>query len=180
MKADQPASANCGGLFNTVEAAETAIRGLLNAGFSVDQLGVICPERFRNQFREDVAIDGPPSQGAPMRVAEGATVGAVLGGVALAAVTVATGGAMLIPEAMVLIGGGALVGGIGNIIASDGYRRGIDEYFAYVQQNDKILVGVYLVGDDTKREAEAEAILRRAGATAVVPRDDPTVTPSAV
>src|SRR5262245_44673722 len=85
------------GFFDTVAKADRAIRDLLAAGFSKDELGVICPERFHDELRADVPRAQPPGTGAAKALIRGGVAGAALGGLALAAAAAATGGAALVP-----------------------------------------------------------------------------------
>jgi hypothetical protein len=167
----------CAGFFPTVAGAEHAVRRLLEAGFTTEQLGVIVPEKFQKDFAPSVPREESPADGSPMHIAAGASLGAALGGIALAATAVATGGASLIPGAMMLIGGGAIAGGFGSLIVNDGYRTDINEYYAQAQQKGEIVVGVHLNPDSDQDHRDAVDVLRRAGAHDLVPQDDPTVVP---
>lgn len=176
MSHQLPTGAYCAGFFSTVPAAEKAVTGLLAGDFSHDQLGIIIPEQFRAHFpAAGIHEEKPPVEFSPLRIAEGAGFGAAIGGVTLAAAALATGGAALVPGAMVLLGGGALVGGISGAIVSDGYRGGMEEYFAQAQDKKQIVVGVHLDGEPKERYFEACSILRDAGAESLVPKDDPTL-----
>ena len=159
----------CAGFFSTVPEAEKAIAQLLSAGFSIEKLGVVCPEIFRKDFPKRYQEEAPAAS-SPALIGKGASIGAVLGGIALAATTAITGGAALIPGAMVLIGGGALAGGFSNLIISDGYHEGISEYFEQAQERNQILVGVYLVGEEEFRKAAL--ILEDSGANSIVPQEE--------
>src|SRR5262245_8408156 len=98
------------GVFSTVAAADRAIRQLLAAGFSKDQLAVISSDKYREQHFRDLPTPEPDGSYTPQGVAAGGAVGATIGGLALAAVTVATGGVGLLAAGTVLIGGGAIAG----------------------------------------------------------------------
>lgn len=176
MSQKLPSGAYCAGFYSTVPAAEAAVTGLLAADFSQEQLGIIVPEQFRGEFPVGVLHEEPPpADVSPARVAQGASFGAALGGVALAASALVTGGAALVPGAMVLLGGGALAGGLSGAIVSTGYRRGMDEYYAEAHEKKKIIVGVHLDGEPKERYFEAASVLRDVGAEALVPKDDPTL-----
>jgi hypothetical protein len=171
-----PQGAFCAGFFPNVPAAEHAIDGLLAAGFPAQRLGVVCPEKFRDTLPSEIEREDPPSESSPVHIAEGAAIGAALGGVALAAAAIVTGGAALAPSAMVLVGGGAIAGGLTDLIVSSGYRRGIDEYFAQAHERGEILVGVHLDDEANQRFGDVASILRAAGATSLAPQQDPTLS----
>lgn len=151
------------GFFDTVAKADRAIRDLLAAGFSKDELGVICPERFHDELRADVPRAQPPGAGAAKAIVRGGVTGAALGGLALAAAAVATGGAALIPAIPMLVGGGAFAGGFANLILSDGYGKGVGEFYDEAIHLDRIAVGVE-VAENGSRLDLAERILNDAGA----------------
>lgn len=176
MSQTLPSGAFCAGFFSTVPAAESAVTNLLAADFSQDQLGIIVPEPMRDEFpTRGLNEVEPPADDSPARVAEGASFGAALGGVALAATALATAGASLIPGALVLVGGGAIAGSISGAIVSSGYRGGIGEYYAQAQDKKKIVIGVHLDDEPKERYSQAAAILRKAGADSLAPKDDPTL-----
>lgn len=168
-------NAFCAGNFATVSAAERAIAGLLAAGFAREDLGIICPKEFEADFSQSIRRETTPAASAPSDIAVGASVGAALGGVAVAATAIATGGVGLLPAAMALVGGGAIAGGFSNLITSTGYRSGFNEYFAHAHQSGHILVGVHLHDDAQARYRQVAAILRECGASSILPEDDPTV-----
>jgi hypothetical protein len=157
------------GFFATAAQADRAVRDLLAAGFTEKQLAVICPEPCQDQFPNLRHPDPPGSHGVKAAV-EGGAVGAAVGGIALVAV-MATGDAGLWTAIPVLIGGGALAGGFGGLIAREGYGEGVAEYYEEAVHQGKIVVGVEDEGpDNAARLAEAERILAAAGAEMPVPR----------
>ena len=82
----------CPGAFDTVAEADQAIRRLLAAGFTKDQLAVICPAEFQDHFRPDMLQAEPPAPDAEDAIVTGGIVGATLGGLALAATALTGGG----------------------------------------------------------------------------------------
>lgn len=157
------------GAFDTMDQADFAIRRLLAAGFSKDQLAVICPARYQDHFLPDAPQVEVPAADAAGIIAVGGAMGATLGGLALAA-TVLTGGAAGAVAAAVFIGGGAFAGGLSNLIVSKGYEQEVDDHYKRAIQRGQIVVGVELKGEDqTDRLAEAQRILDEAGATALGP-----------
>ena len=91
MTTELPSGAFRAGFFPTVPAAEKAVAGLLAANFSIEQLGIVCPEKFHDEFSTTLPRIEAPAEHSVMRITEGASIGAVLGGVALAAATVGAG-----------------------------------------------------------------------------------------
>jgi hypothetical protein len=159
------------GFFTTVEQADKAVRDLLVAGFTKEQVSVICPDQHKHHFATNVSRADPPAAHAGGEITEGAAVGAALGGIALVATTIATGGAGLL-AIPVFIGGGAFAGGFSSLIVSDGYGTGVGEYYEDAIHEGKIVVGVEVESaDPTPRLEEAERILTNAGAELLAPRE---------
>jgi hypothetical protein len=102
---------------------------------------------------------------------EGGAIGAALGGIALAAASLATGGAALLTAIPVLVGGGAIAGGFSSLITREGYGEGVAEYYEEAVHQGKIVVGVEdESADHEARLALAERILVEAGAEMPAPR----------
>jgi hypothetical protein len=148
-------------VFDTVARAEQAVHGLLAAGFTKDQITVVCPAKFKDQCL-CATPDSQPPEGAVETVAKGGAAGAALGGLALAA-TVLTGG-LSVPAAALLVGGSALAGGISNLIVSKGYEVEAHDSIKQAIHDGRIIVGVDVLGDNAAaRLAEAQRILDSAG-----------------
>ena len=161
------AKQTCAGAFDTVDLADRAIRRLLAAGFTKDELAVICPAKFQDHFLPAAPKAEAPAADAAGILAVGSAMGATLGGLALAA-TVLTGGAAGVVTAAVFIGGGAFAGGFSNLIVSKGYEQEADDHFKQAIKRGQIVVGVELQGEDHAAQlAQAQSILNEAGATAV-------------
>ena len=135
------------GAFDTVAQADRAIRNLLAAGFSKDQLAVICPAKFKDHFLPAAPQAEAPTADAGGTLAVGGAMGATLGGLALAA-TVITGGVAGVMTAVVLIGGGAFAGGFSNLIVSKGYEQEADDHYKQAIERGQIVVGVEVHGED--------------------------------
>jgi hypothetical protein len=158
------------GFFATVAQADKAVRDLRAAGFTEDQLAVICPEGCKDQFADLRHPDPPGSHGVKAAV-EGGAIGAALGGIALVAAAVATGGTGLLTAIPVLIGGGAIAGGFSGVITREGYGEGVAEYYEEAVHQNKIVVGVEDEGPENAAHlAEAERILAADGAKLPAPR----------
>jgi hypothetical protein len=156
------------GAFDTVAQADRAIRRLLAAGFSKDQLAVICPAKFKDHFRIEVPQADTPSADTAATLATGGAIGATLGGLALAA-TVITGGLGAVAAA-VFIGGGAIAGGFSNLIVSKGYEQEADDHYKEAIARGQIVVGVEVHGEDgAGRLAEVQRILAEAGGKQLSP-----------
>src|SRR5713226_10098014 len=153
------------GFFDTKMQAEKAVQDLQAAGFTTEQLAVICPADRNGKLAPNVPRAEPPGTHGAEALAEGGAIGAAIGGIALAATALATGGVGLLPAVPVLVGGGAIAGGFSSLILSDGYGKGVGEYYADALHQGKFVVGVEVEGEDSAaRLAEAERILANDGA----------------
>jgi hypothetical protein len=151
----------CAGAFDSVDGADRAIRLLLSAGFSRDQLAVVCPAKRMDHFLRETPQTEAPAPDAVGVLAAGGALGATLGGLALAA-TALTGGAAGLVTAAVYIGGGAFAGGFSNLIVSKGYEQEADDDYKLAIQRGQIVVGVEFAEGD--QLAVAQRILDIAGA----------------
>jgi hypothetical protein len=164
------AAQTCVAAFDTVAQADRAIRRLLAAGLSKDQLAVICPAKFKDHFGPQVPQAEAPSADAGGALAMGGALGATLGGLALAATVITGGVAGVMAGAVVLIGGGAIAGGFSNLIASKGYQQEADDYCKQAVERGQIVVGVEVPEEDgAGRLREAQRILDEAGAKQLLP-----------
>ena len=155
------------GTFDTVALADRAIRQLLTAGFSQDQLAVICPARFKDHFRGEASQTETPSVSATHALATGSALGATLGGLALAAAAL-TGNVPGMVAVGVYIGGGAIAGGFSDLIVSKGYEQETDDRYKQAIARGQIVVGVEIHGEDKSgRLAEAQRILDECGSHSV-------------
>jgi hypothetical protein len=148
-------------VFDTVAKADQAIHGLLAAGFTKDQITVVCPAKFKDQCL-CATPDSKTPEGAAETIAKGGVAGAALGGLALAA-TVLTGG-LSVPAAALLIGGSVFAGGFSNLIVSKGYEVEAHDSIKQAIQDGLIVVGVDVLGNNSAgRLTVAQRILDNAG-----------------
>ena len=153
------------GFFSSKEQAEQAVQDLLAAGFTKEELAVICPAHRRNAVISSVPRAEPPGSHGEKALAEGGAIGAAIGGIVLAATAITTGGAGPLPAVPVLVGGGAIAGGFSSLILSDGYGKGVGEYYLDAIHQGNIVVGVEVEGDESDALlAQAERILIDDGA----------------
>jgi hypothetical protein len=158
------------GAFDSVAQADRAIRTLLAAGFSSDHIAVICPARFKDHFLPEEPRAEAPAAGAASTLALGGAMGATLGGLALAAATIITGGVAGVVAAAVFVGGGAIAGGFSNLILAKGYEQEADDQYKQAVERGQIVVGVEVPGEDGAGRLEvAKRILDEAGAQQLLP-----------
>lgn len=155
------------GVFRTVALADRAVRELKAAGFGDHEIAVVSSD----QGKQDAVRGGErpkPDEEYPMRaIGTGGLLGATVGGLALAALTVATGGVALAGGA-VLVAGGAIGGAFVGAMSTRGLEGELGAYYEQALRQGDILVAAEAHGDDAARRlAEAERVLARVGADPV-------------
>jgi Heat induced stress protein YflT domain len=161
-KTDRPVRV---GVYSTVQQADRAVKDLLAAGFTTDQISVVCSDRHKEKLFGEMAHPVHTARQTAGAIATGGAVGATLGGLALAATAIATGGASLLAAGTVLVGGGALAGSFTGAMMTRGFEKEIADYYDAEVRVGKILVAVEVEGEGNQaRLAQAERILAAAGA----------------
>ena len=151
-------------LYDTVPEADRAVRDLLAAGFTHDEISVLCSDRHKTAHFHTVQTPAPAGSHTAAGIVTGGAVGAAVGGLALAASAVMTGGVSLLVAGGAMIAGGALVGTFTGAMASRGFEPEMVNYYDQAVQRGKLLVAVEVQGEhDEARLAKAERILERRG-----------------
>ncbi|MFO0969734.1 MAG: hypothetical protein U0793_29605 [Gemmataceae bacterium] len=160
----------CVGAFNTVAKADRAVREALEAGFSREQVGVVCSAACRKEFFPEVPASDIGETGAPGRaIAAGGLVGGAIGGLALAVTAAVTGGAALLAAGSVLVAGGAIAGSFAGLMSTLGYDAKAVAHLEKEVREGKILVTVHDFPPDSNHTlAIAQRIMEEAGAGDVV------------
>ncbi|MFW6096772.1 MAG: DUF2383 domain-containing protein [Chloroflexota bacterium] len=160
------------GLFATVEQAEEAVDGLVEAGYEQDEISVLAQEEAVESLLEDPRPQATKESATAGAVGGGA-VGGLLGLIAGASTaivmgvgTVMTGGALAAALGITAAGAGigASYGGLLGALTGWGVSEGDIQHFIEGVRDGKILVAV-----ETERNGseKAAALMRDAGATYV-------------
>jgi hypothetical protein len=153
------------GVYDTVAEIHRVVHDLREAGFTQHELGVICSDKYKEQFMHDLPLKEPAGTHTEQAIVAGGLVGATIGGLVLAATVLATGGAGLLAIGTALIGGGALTGSFSGAMMTRGFQKEFVDYYDQAVQRGKILVAVEVHGPDSaERLARAERILAADGA----------------
>jgi hypothetical protein len=148
-------------VYDTVAQAERAVDNLLHAGFTKEEIGVFCSDKYKERFfpniSKTVQSGGKPGASA----AAGGAIGASIGGLALAATSLATGGATLLAAGMVLVAGGAIAGTFAGTMATFGYEPEVAEQYEQAIQQGKILITVQVIETPDEHNAERVAVAQR-------------------
>jgi len=152
------------GVFSDVEHADQAVAGLLQAGFSRDNLSVVCSDEVIRAHYEGIKTEEPAGAHTPLAVAAGGTLGAI-GGLALAAIGSAVGGPAFLAAGGLAFWTGGVVGGLVSAMMTRGMEASAAELYSQALTDNKILVAVESHETDAALTlAKAERILHDAGA----------------
>jgi len=156
------------GVFTTVAAAERAVQDLRAAGFTHDELSVICTDKHKADLFRGAQTPDPAGANTPAGIVTGGAVGAALGGLAMAAAALVTGGASLLVAGGAFIAGGALAGSFTGAMATCGLEPEMVNYYDQAVQHGKILVAVEITGEGNEARLEkADRILNQDGTNTV-------------
>ena len=152
------------GVFSDVAHADQAVAKLLAAGYSHDQLSVICSDEKIRAHYDGIKTEEPAGSHTPLAVAAGGTLGAI-GGLALAAVGAGMGNPALLAAGGLAFWTGGVVGGLVAAMMTRGIEKSAAEFYSQALTDNKILVSVESHEDDHALSlVRAEKILNEAGA----------------
>ncbi len=152
------------GVFKELQAAERAVDGLRRAGFSQQQITVLCADREIEKQFEQYEHQEPAGHYAPRAVAGGALIG-----VAAGVLVTILAGALFGTEAVfvtlgIAIGAGAVVGAFGGAMMTQGVEKELANFYDQAVVSDGILVAAEDHGDHSvELLASAEQVLKEAG-----------------
>jgi hypothetical protein len=158
------------GVFPTLQGADEAVRRLLAAGFSKDEITVVCSDETKERYFREFEHQDPAGAHTPKAAAIGGSIGATAGGLAAGAVGLALGGLPLIVTAGIGVMAGGVWGGFLGAMATRGGEKEAANYYDQAVVAGKLLVAVECHGpDQEERLALADRILVDAGAETEVP-----------
>ena len=156
------------GIYSTLASADQAVGDLVAAGFTKDEISVVCSNEHIERHFEAFHHEDPAGTTTPRNAAIGGAIGATLGSLSVAAGAAATGGASLLFTGGIAAWAGGVFGGLIGAMASRGVEPEIADYYNQAVQRGKILVAVDLTEEEEAAQRErlkkAEDILAAAGA----------------
>jgi hypothetical protein len=152
------------GVFNTVDEARKAVRSLLEVGFTKDEVTVLCSDETKERYFSEFDHQQPAGTHTPAAAAIGGTIGALLGGGAVAATALATGGITLWAVGPISAWFGGVAGGLIGAMMTRGVEKELANFYQQAVLNGQILVAAEVHSRDSHRLANAAAILAEAGA----------------
>lgn len=155
------------GVFESLPAVEHAVQRLLGAGFTKEEVSVICSDRAVESHFREFEHQQPAGTYTTGTAITGGLLGAALGGLAVVAGAAVTGGGALLATAPIAAWGGGIAGGLIGAMASRGVERELANFYDQAVTKGKILVAVDIHGHaDADRLRLAERILEEAGSKA--------------
>jgi hypothetical protein len=153
------------GVFSTVLQAERAVRKLLNAGFSSQEITVVCSDETKTRWLKEFEHQVPAGSKTPAAAAAGSVIGAALGGFTALAAGIATGGLALVAAGGLAAWTGGMVGGLVGAMLTRGFEKELANYYDQSVAAGKVLVAVELHEDAPEASlSKAEQIFAESGA----------------
>jgi hypothetical protein len=156
------------GVFGSVAGADRAVEKLLAAGFTTEDISVVCSDDAIERHFGAFHKQEPAGTFTPATAVGGGVIGATLGGLAAVAGGIATGGIGLLATAGIAAWAGGVAGGLVGAMMSRGVEKELADYYQQAVIDGDILVAVEADEDssDTPRRdlACASQIFAEAGA----------------
>ena len=150
------------GTFPDLSSADRAVEQLLTAGFSPEQIAVLCTDEAIGDHFLQLGYERPADLHTPGEEAAVTSIGAAVGGVAAIAVGAASGAVPLIIAGVAGIAGGSALGGfLGTMLNGEGENEFV-RYYDQEIRHGRILV----VADDQNPQADS----KRAQAAVILAR----------
>lgn len=146
-----------------VSLAETrhVVESLRNAGFSDDEITVVCSDETKEKYFRELEHQRPAGANTPLAATVGGVIGATLFGLTTVGVGVATGGVPLLVAGGWGIWTGGVLGGFVGAMLTRGIEKEAANYYDQAVMRGEILVAVETA--DTTRLDQAERILSSGG-----------------
>lgn len=153
------------GVFATVEEAEDAVRRLLDAGFTNEQITVICSDENKERYFREFEHQEPAGTFAAKAALTGGAIGALLGGLPVIGAAIATGSLVLWVAGPAVAGALGIAGGLVGAMSTRGVEKEIANYYQQAVSDGFILVAAEAKGPDRERRlGEAAVIFAAVGA----------------
>jgi hypothetical protein len=153
------------GIFDSVDDARRAVHGLLNAGFSREQITVVCSDETKERYFSEFEHQHPAGTFAPAATITGGTIGALVGGLTVVASALATGSLALWAAGPISAWAGGVAGGLVGAMMTRGVEKELANFYQQSVVAGQILVAAEEHGPNSSQKlAEAEKILAASGA----------------
>lgn len=128
------------GVFSSVEKARSAVENLLKAGFTKDQITVICSDKHRERLFQEFEHQDPAGTTTPEKAIAGGAIGAAVGGAAALLSGIATGGIAFLIAGGVIVAGATTFGTLVGAMMSRGVEKELANFYDQEVEKGKLLV----------------------------------------
>jgi hypothetical protein len=152
------------GVFTTVDEAENAVRRLLAAGFTTEEITVICSDEKKESYFRSFEHQEPAGTFTTKAVITGGAIGALMGGIPVLGLAVATGSVVLWVAGPAIASALGVAGGLVGAMSTRGIEKEIANYYQQAVVQGRILVAAQPEQpDQAPRLAEAARIFADVG-----------------
>src|SRR5438105_2379870 len=164
MLTEKPCQPIRAAVYSTVAETKDAVSRLLAAGFTKNQITVICSDDTKERYFREFEHQEKAGSNTPAAAATGGAIGAALGSLATGAVGLAIGGVPLIVAGGIGFMAGAVWGGFIGAMMTRGIEKEAADFYDQEVQAGKLLITV----EQTSQRAhpslsEAERIFAEIG-----------------
>ncbi len=153
------------GVFSSVEKAHQAVGNLLKAGFTKDQITVVCSDKHREKLFQEFEHQDPAGTTTPEKAIAGGAIGAAIGGAAVLLSAIATGGIAFLIAGGVIVASATTFGTLVGAMMSRGVEKELANFYDQEVEKGKLLVAAEDHGPHAAAHLiQAERILAEADA----------------
>lgn len=163
--ADHPIRA---AIFTEIQETDTAVKHLLDAGFTKDEITVVCSDDTKERYFREYEHQDQAGRNVPVAAGIGGAVGMTLFGLTAVAAGLVTGGAAFVVAGGTGMWTGTVVGGLVGAMMTRGFEREVADFYDQAVITGDILVAVEphhgTAAEKSQRLLTAESIFCEAGA----------------
>lgn len=153
------------GVFPDIARADRAVESLIKAGFTTEQISVLCSDKAIEAHYRPFEHQDPAGANTAAAVVTGGAIGVALGGLTLLAGVVTTGGFGILAAGGLVAWTGGVVGGLIGAMLTRGVEKELANYYDQAVEYGAILVAAEEHGErQPQMLAKAAAILADCGA----------------
>lgn len=154
-------------IFQEIDGARHAVDALLDAGFTEEQITVVCSDETKERYFKQFEHQRPAGTNAPAAVTAGGALGALLAGGTAIAAAGATGGVALLVAGGVSAWAGGVLGGLVGAMMTRGVEKEVANYYNQAVLDGKLLIAAEAHDADRPRLSQAERIFAKFGAAPI-------------
>jgi hypothetical protein len=153
------------GVFDSVSSAKSAVDRLLQCGFTVEEITVVCSDETKERWFKEFDHQQPAGTHTAKASLVGGAVGATIGTLAVLGSAVATGSIALWAAGPIFAWTGGVAGGLVGAMMTRGVEKELANYYQQAVIEGDILVAVdETASADAKKLASAAHVFADCGA----------------